>query len=190
MSIMYKLTRQDVAEKLKISTRSVDRYIKAWKLRAKKQGKIVYVKKSDVENFMWWWVAKQEVIIDTPKKEKKKTQKIAVNNEENVAWTLWAIYKDLKEEIQNKDQIIQSLAMRVWKAEEVAKNSVSLLDFKKWQYLLEESKWNLENEVTKLQHDKEKLKTELKYEKNSNVILIIFVVILLAIAWTIWFLKI
>jgi|TARA_Y100001960_G_C14570249_1_gene775477 excisionase family DNA binding protein len=46
---MYKYTRQEVAEKLNISTRSVDRYIKAGKLRAKKDGKVVYVKGSDVE---------------------------------------------------------------------------------------------------------------------------------------------
>jgi len=190
MSIMYKLTRQDVAEKLNISTRSVDRYIKAWKLRAKKDWKIVYVKKSDVENLMWWWASKQEVIIDTVKKENKKSKNISINSEENVAWTLWAIYNDLREEIKNKDQLIQVLSMRVWKAEEVAKNSVSLLDFKKWQYLLEESKWSLENNVRDLEHEKEKLKTELKYEKNSNIILIIFVLILLWIAWTIWFLKI
>jgi len=41
---MYKYTRQEAAKKLKISTRSVDRYIKAGKLRSQKDGKIVYVK--------------------------------------------------------------------------------------------------------------------------------------------------
>jgi DNA-binding transcriptional regulator LsrR (DeoR family) len=37
MSKMYNLTRQEVASKLNISTRSVDRYIKAKKLRAQKK---------------------------------------------------------------------------------------------------------------------------------------------------------
>jgi excisionase family DNA binding protein len=41
---MYKYTRQEAAELLGISTRSVDRYIKAGKLRSKKDGKIVYLK--------------------------------------------------------------------------------------------------------------------------------------------------
>jgi hypothetical protein len=44
---------------------------------------------------------------------------------------------------------------------------------------LEESKGGLEKEITDLVDEKEKLKTELKYEKNSNIILIIFVLILL-----------
>jgi excisionase family DNA binding protein len=41
---MYKYTRQEAADMLGISTRSVDRYIKSGKLRSKKDGKIVYVK--------------------------------------------------------------------------------------------------------------------------------------------------
>lgn len=189
---MYKLTRQEVADKLNISTRSVDRYIKAWKLRSKKDWKVVYVKDDDVLNLTWWSEIKQEVIMDkkTVDNNYSQSQKVATKSDENVAWTLWAIYKDLKEEIKNKDQIIQNLAIRVWTAEEVAKNSVSLLDFKKSQYLLEESKDNLNKELENVKLEKSKLLTELKYEKTTNIILIIFVLILLAIAWTIWFLKI
>jgi hypothetical protein len=39
----------------------------------------------------------------------------------------------------------------------VAKNSVSLLDFKKSQYLLEESKNGLNKEVDNLEKEREKL---------------------------------
>jgi len=187
---MYKLTRQEVADKLNISTRSVDRYIKAGKLRAKKDWKIVYVKQADVDNLIWWTEINQEVIVDKKNVANASSQKIRTKSEDNVAGTLWAIYKDLKEEIKNKDQLIQVLAMRVWKAEEVAKNSVSLLDFKKSQYLLVESKETLEKDLQNLATEKEKLKLELKYEKTSNIILIFFVIILLGIAWTIWFMEI
>lgn len=187
---MYKLTRQEVADKLNISTRSVDRYIKAWKLRAKKEWKVVYVKKSDVDHFLWWWEKKQEVIIEHKVINNNEEKKEVVKRDENVSTTLWTIYKDLKEEIGKKDQLIQTLAMRVGKAEEVAKNSVSLLDFKKSQYLLEESKEGLNKNLWELEKEKERLESELKYEKNSNIILIIFVVVLLLVAGTIWFMKI
>lgn len=188
---MYKLTRQEVADMLNISTRSVDRYINAWKLRSKKEWKIVYVHQADVDNFLWVWESRQEVIVE--KKQEYVEPVVETNisrSTENVSWTLWAIYKDLKEEIQKKDQIIQNLAMRVWKAEEIASNSVSLIDFKKSQYLLEESKDNLNKNLEELEREKEKLISELKYEKTSNIILIIFVIVLLAIAWTVWFLQI
>ena len=59
---MYTYTRQDVAELLWISTRSVDRYIKAWKLRSKKEWKIVYVNNEDVKNLWWTWEVKHEII--------------------------------------------------------------------------------------------------------------------------------
>lgn len=192
MSIMYKYTRQEVADKMWISTRSVDRYIKAWKLRAKKEWKVVYIKWSDVENLMWNWVKKQEVIVEPKIVENfnKTEEKNIVKNDENVSWTLWLIYKDLKKELIKKDEIIQNLSMRVWKAEEIAKNSVSLLDFKKSQYLLEESKTWLLKEVKLLEKEKEKLSSELKYEKTSNIILIIFVVVLLVLAGVLWFIQI
>ena len=187
---MYKLTRQEVADKLNISTRSVDRYIKSWKLRSKKEWKVVYVKKEDVVNLMWWWKSSQEVIVDNNVVKETPKNNIVQKSDDNVAGTLWAIYKDLKEEIQKKDQIIQNLAIRVWKSEEMAKNSVSLLDFKKSQYLLEESKENISKELTDLTNEKWRLETELKYEKTSNLILIIFVIILLIAAWIIWFMQI
>ena len=181
MSIMYKMTRQDVADKLNISTRSVDRYIKAWKLRSKKDWKVVYVNWADVDNLLWWWEVKQEVIVEKKinkpsSNSKNSSEKIVARQSENISWTLWSIYKDLKEEIQKKDHLIQTLAMRVWKSEEIAKNSVSLLDFKKSQYLLEESKENLHKEMWDLEKETTRLTTELKYEKNTNIILIVFLV--------------
>ena len=194
MSIMYKMTRQDVADKLNISTRSVDRYIKAWKLRSKKDWKVVYVNWTDVDNLLWWEV-KQEVIVEKKVNKpssniRNSSEKIVTRQIENISWTLWSIYKDLKEEIQKKDHLIQTLAMRVWKSEEVAKNSVSLLDFKKSQYLLEESKENLHKEMWDLEKETTRLTTELKYEKTTNIILIVFLVLLLAIVWIVWFMKI
>jgi hypothetical protein len=47
---------------------------------------------------------------------------------------------------------------------------------------LEESKGSLHKEIEDIEKEKNKLKRDLKYEKTTNVILIIFVVILLIIA--------
>jgi cytoskeletal protein RodZ len=64
------------------------------------------------------------------------------------------------------------------------------MEYKKSQFLLEESKSYLNREVEDLEKEKEKLKHDLKYEKNSNILLIIFVIILLVISAIIWFIKI
>jgi len=188
MSIMYKLTRQEAAKTLNISTRSVDRYIKAWKLRSKKDWKIVYVHSSDIDNMLGKWEKKQEVILEKVKNKEESTN--IVKNNDTANWTLNLIYKDLKKEIEKKDDIIRELSMRVWTAEEIAKNSISLMEYKKSQFLLEESKGYLNKEIDWLEKDNEKLKNDLKYEKNSNMLLVIFVIILLIIASVIWFIKI
>ncbi len=187
---MYKLTRQEVAEKLNISTRSVDRYIKSWKLRSKKEWKIVYVNDDDVNNLMWNSDVKQEVIVENKVIDKEPKTKSVAKSGENVAWTLWAIYKDLKEELQKKDELIQTLAMRVGKSEEVAKNSVSLLEFKKSQYLLEESKDSLSKEIENIEKEKIRLEGELKYEKKTNNLLTSFLIILLIAAVVVWFIQV
>jgi len=184
---MYQYTRQDVADKLNISTRSVDRYIKSWKLRAKKDGKVVYVKWSDIEAIISWSSVKQEVILPSNPVDEKSIQK---KTEHIVSWGLDSIYKDLRQEISKKDEIIQSLSLNLWRAEEISKNSVSLIEFKKSQFLLDESRWYLNKEIEDLKSSNDKLNWDLKYEKTSNILLIIFVIALLIISGTVWFMQI
>lgn len=188
---MYKYTRQEAAEMLNISTRSVDRYIKAGKLRSKKDGKIVYVKWSDVETLMTGGKTTQEVIVPNTQKESVASQSVATKDAHNESSAvLETVYHDLKTEIKQKDETILNLSQKLGRAEEIAKNSVSLIEFKKSQFLLEESKGYLNKEVDIIKNEKDKLADELKYEKTTNVILIVFVIVLIAMAATVWFLQI
>jgi hypothetical protein len=186
---MYKYTRQEAANFLKISTRSIDRYVKSWKLRAKKEWKIIYINAPDLENLKWWG-KKQEII------EKKSSFKITpLKKTENEVVTkntliLDEIYFDLKNEIREKDKVITELSIRLWQAEEIAKNSVSLIDYKKSQFLLEESRTNLNQAIIDLESDKEWLEKELKYQKVNNIIMLVALVVLFAIAGTLFLLKI
>lgn len=189
MSIMYKYTRQDVADRLNISTRSVDRYIKAGKLRAKKEWKVVFVKGSDVDAMLDGTPQNHEVIIENAQhvvveeKTVAKTSDVAPSNFEEV-------YKDLRSEIKQKDEVIQELSMRVGRAEEIAKNSVSLVEFKKSQFLLEESKNHMNISMEDMEKEKNDAQKELKYQKTNNVIMMIVLFVLLAIAGTIFFMNI
>ena len=190
---MYKYTRQEAAEILGISTRSIDRYIKSGKLRAKKEWKVVLVKSSDLENMNWWASKKQEILTDnnysTPRQNIKVESKW-IDLKEKLNASLDEVYTDLRTEIKDKDMLIRELSIRVWRSEEIAKNSVSLIDFKKSQFLLEESKSSLNQWLVDLEEDKKKLQWELKYQKTNNFILIIAIVVLFAIAGTIFVIKI
>lgn len=187
---MYTLTRQEVAEKLGISIRSVDRYIKSWKLRSKKNWKIIYVNSQDMKLLQSDWKQEHEVIIPKKIKEVQNEEEIEIVKAEispSNWWVLDLIYSDLREELKRKDELIQALSVQIGRSEEIAKSSISLSEFKKSQYLLEESKFYLSNEVDDLKKEKKHLEEKLRYEKTSNVILIVFTILLLFISTFIWF---
>ena len=199
---MYTITRQEAADQLNMSTRSIDRYIRAGKLRFKKDGKIIFINNQDIENIKGGAV-KHEVIIpekiENQKHSVPQTSSHTPSNENTTKLqnmvqeknsSLHAIYEDLRNEVRKKDDVIQGLAIRLGQAEEIAKNSISLVEFKKSQFLLEESKWYLSQEVDTLRTDNHKLSKDLKYEKSTNTIMIFFLIALLALTAIIWFVKI
>lgn len=197
---MYNYTRQDVADMLWISTRSVDRYIKSGKLRSKKDWKIVYVNDADVENLSWTWVSKQEIIEKTDYKETKKSQDYEVvtpvetkeievkSNFKNYA--LDKVYDDLRAEVKKKDEIIQDLSIKLWRADEIIRNSVSMIDFKRSQMLLEDSKTYMWSEINDLKSKNSSLEEKVKNNNITIIILAVFLIILLSIAWVLWFMNI
>ena len=197
---MYNYTRQDVADMLWISTRSVDRYIKSGKLRSKKDWKIVYVNDADVENLSWTWSSKQEIIEKTDYEETKKSQDYKVvtpvetkeievkSNFKNYA--LDKVYDDLRAEVKKKDEIIQDLSIKLWRADEIIRNSVSMIDFKRSQMLLEDSKTYMWSEINDLKSKNSSLEEKVKNNNITIIILAIFLIILLSIAWVLWFMNI
>lgn len=179
---MYTITRQDAAQALWVSTRSVDRYIKSWKLRSKKEGKIIYIHSKDIENISWISTDKKAEVIMPQEKthsyseskshfQQARTTSSEVMDAQSRA-TLEKIYLDLRWEIQTKDKAIQDLSIRLGQAQEIAKNSVSLVEFKKSQFLLEESKGHIAHENSTLKDQAEELTQKLKYEKTTNIILL------------------
>ena len=131
---MYNITRQDAADSLWISTRSVDRYIKSWKLRAKKEWKTILINSFDLENINKWPKKKQEIITPNRTENQSFNNKPINTNEVNF------IYNDLKNIIKDKDLKIEELSVKLGKAEEIVKSSISMIEFKKSQYLLSQSK--------------------------------------------------
>jgi cytoskeletal protein RodZ len=74
--------------------------------------------------------------------------------------------------------------------EEIVKNSISMLEFKKTQFLLEESKNSLNSDLENTKKELENKKIQLKEEKKLNYILIITTIILFIVLVLIWTIKI
>jgi len=161
---MYDITREKASEILNLSTRSIDRYIKSWKLRSIKKWKIVYINNEDVENLSKKPNNKQVIIT------KNKDNDINQNNdlykkidESNIL----KIYDSIKNQIKEKDSEIMNLNKKIWSMEEIIKNSIPIIEFKKSQFLLEESNNTLN---IKIQNAKKHI-DELK-KKNDEISLI------------------
>lgn len=189
---MYKITREEAANMLGISTRSIDRYIKSWKLRSKKEWKIVYINEEDINNFLWIWNKKQEVIIWDVNVVKESHEEVVVNKSlsKNIDNSFWEIFDKMRFEIKLKDEEIKDLSMKIWKMEEIVKNSISMIEFKKTQFLLEESKNSLNSDLENTKKELENKSQALKEEKKLNYILIIITVILFVVLVMIWVIKI
>lgn len=187
---MYKITREEAAQMMNISTRSIDRYIRAWKLRSKKDGKIVYIHEDDINNFLWIGNKKQEVIIGNSISREEKHSEEKVHTPAKIDETFWVIFDKLRFEIKLKDEEIKDLSIKVWKMEEVVKNSISMLEFKKNQFLLEESKNSLHSELENTKKELENKSNTLKEEKKLNSILIITTIILFIVLVVVWMIKI
>lgn len=197
---MYNLTREEASLILEISVRSVDRYIKSWKLRSKKDWKKVLINTEDVEILKSWWNKnKQEIITpesnnksskispDINSKEIKNIEKVDNSNTNNA---LDNIYNDLKNEIDEKNNIITELSFKLWKLEEIAKNSITLAEHNKNQFLLEESKQEIEEQLSNKNKENIVLKKKFKDEKYANLILIIISLVLFVILAFVWYSKI
>lgn len=183
---MYTITREQASELLGISTRSIDRYIKWGKLRSQKNGKIVYINKQDIDNLTGDGKNKHEIIIKDIKSSQETQTKPIVNN------THWInmIFDSLKREIKKKDEEINELHNKIGKMEEVVKNSISLVEFKKTQFLLEESRVSLSQELETTKKDLEKSTQQLQSEKNANIILLSMAFFLLLLVIIVWLIKI
>lgn len=179
---MYTITRDQAAEILNISTRSIDRYIKSWKIRAIKEGKIVFIHSQDIDNLSWNVSQNQEIIL--PNQIPQKTQEVERNED-----TL-TIFWYLQEDLAKKDEEIKSLHKQIGQMEEVLKNSISLIEFKKNQFLLEDSKNALHSEVEVLKKEILLQKNFLKEEKKLTYILLWISSLLFLLLFVIWFVKI
>jgi hypothetical protein len=191
---VYNINRQDAANILWISTRSIDRYIKSWKIRAKKDWKIVLVNSADVNILNSDSKVTHKIIVsdsdstNTEIKTNSKSSSVVKKDEyEKVLTTFEKMYSGFREEVKQKDEKIQELSIKLWRAEQQKNDSVNLMEYKKVQFLSEQSKNELSEKLEKEVSLKQKSIDELKYEKNTNKLLIVFIVVLFVISGYIFF---
>jgi excisionase family DNA binding protein len=184
--VSYTHTREEAADILEISTRTLDRYVKSGKLRSKRKGKKIFIHDEDVRTMMG---SEPELIRAT---DSVKTEDIVffedVVQEESgfrrkpVMVDYRDLYEDAMSRIAEKDRVIQDLSYRAGHAESELKNSISMIEYKKATFLLESAKSKTEEEKKQYETEITKLKTESDRNKVTLYILVVLVLLLVVVS--------
>jgi predicted RNase H-like nuclease (RuvC/YqgF family) len=100
------------------------------------------------------------------------------------------IYNDLKKIIEDKDKKIENLTYTLAKVEENLKNSITMVEFKKSQFLLEQSRESLEKDLEMEKKKNEDLEVKIKKENKMSMIFISVSIISIILLFVVWFIKV
>jgi len=182
-NMTYNLTREQAAEILWISTRTLDRRIRKWLLSHEKRSNKVYLSEEEVRNYNNHKEV-ESVVIETSTSSSSNNIAKPINTDEIIAklgkhmdesmGKFIEILQEKDKKLEEKNQIIFALQNRVWELESKLKNTVALP-------MYQEEKQELILEKENLKVEKQQLEEELKKEKIKNIAIIALVVILVII---------
>ncbi|EKE28013.1 MAG: hypothetical protein ACD_3C00111G0030 [uncultured bacterium (gcode 4)] len=182
---MYSIDREQAAKELNMSTRTIDRYIRAWKIRSQKRWKKVFLHDQDIKIFKTWWIQEDYEIIEPASEVIFDTWFVtkAIDSTRNYK----NLYEDTQKIIEKKDEIIKDISYRLGKAEVELKNSIPMLEYKKTTFLLESSNNKIAEEKKEMNDNLENLKEKVRNQELINIMLIAIFSIMLIVVFFVWF---
>lgn len=187
----FSIDRAFAAQRLGVSTRTIDRHIQLGRIRTRRIGKRMFLEEDDVEHLRDLDPARREetyeVVQDTPKKQNTmKESEIIVQSIDNQAITEFTrLYDDAQRIIAKKDEIIQDLSYRLGRSDTELKNSISMIEYKNATFLLESAK-------TKNNEDRDTLSSKISHmekeiNKRNSAIIALAILFVLVLAFSIVF---
>lgn len=183
MNKTYSFTREKAAKILNISTRTIDRYIKAWKLSYKKVANKVLLAKEELDSLqndfsMLHQEISTEIVnnasnsntIATPTKSNQSNDAIDQKIDKFIL-----VFKEKDKMLEEKNKVIFVLQQRVTELETKIQHMVALPDFNKEKQEAIVEKQKLEERISQL-------KWAIKNEKLKNLIFIWLSVIFVVVA--------
>ena len=186
----YWITREKAAIELWVSTRTIDRYVKGWKLSYKKVANKVLLAKEEIE------ALKNEVSVlhhevtselvsevssdSSAESTTSRSQGMAVRADidqaiEEKIDKFMLIFKEKDKMIEEKNKVIFMLQQRIWELETKIQTMVALPDYnrEKQEAIIEKQK--LEERISKL-------KEAVRAEKVKNFVVMLFSLVFIWIA--------
>lgn len=177
----YTITRTQAASLLWVSTRTIDRYVKSWKLSYKKIANKVILNEEELKILQNEFSSlRQEISTELLWEKDERT--ISVKPVSDLATLdekldkFYLIFQEKDKQIDEKNKIIFMLQQRIGELEAKIQTMIALPDYNKEKQQAIEEKRILEEKLAKL-------KSRVKEQETKTYIVIIFAIILIIVAW-------
>lgn len=191
----FAIDRVEAAQRLGVSTRTIDRHIQANRIRTRRIGKKMFLEDTDVETLRMMDPSRREedyiVIMDKDDDEDEDISSDIYSHElvhpstrQNLP-DFTRFFEETQAVITKKDEIIQDLSYRLGKSETELQNSIPLVEYKKATYLLESAKTKGDEDTKWLSEKVTTLEKEII--KRNSMILGLTILFILVLAFSVVF---
>lgn len=202
----YKLSREAASGILDVSTRTVDRYIKAGKLSTRLAEGRIWLNEDEILDFKKGRESRHEVDKDdvstshlSSGHEVDKVDNVEVVGQEiiekmstqkkvskDTTDTFKRLYEELKEELKEKQERLEVANYRVGQLEAQVRNSIPMLDYRRESYERKKIEDDLNKKLEESTGVIRSLSLRIKYEKFGKRVYVIALLIVLALQ-PLWF---
>lgn len=189
MAALFTVTREQAALDLGISTRTIDRYIRSWKLSYKKVANKILLNDNDIsilkQDFdMLHKKSSSELVSEWSLSSNKPSQAIALNSshlekviDEKID-KFFLVFQEKDRMLEEKNKVIFMLQQRVGELENKIQTMVALPDYNEQKQLATIEKTKLEDKI-------KQLSTAVRGEKTKNYIFltVMLVAIVFGVFW-------
>lgn len=204
MRKIYNLSRESAGRLLKVSIRTLDRYIRSKKLSTQIVDGRIWLNKEELESLR---AGKNKVIkIDSVD---MSTPEMSIDNNvdtvdnftafrpdrkirpQNQSETYKNLYGELKQELEEKQGRLEIANYRVGQLEAQIKNCIPMLEYHREKYETKKAEDELKNKLNESDNLIKRLSLSIKYEKFSKRIFLIILLIILALQplWLLFYFK-
>lgn len=195
----FNIDRKAASKLLKVSIRTVDRYVKSKKLSTRLIDGRVWLDKSEIEGFKLKKMRPTRVDkndMSTPRMsidvDVDKVDNIDIIDQENVDFvstrikkrkrpssTYKKLYSELKQELREKQERLEIANYRVGQLEAQVRTSIPMLEYHRENALKRQKETELKQEISKKDQVLQTLARQIRFEKfNKRIFLIILLVVL------------
>jgi len=186
MSTTY-VDRDEASAILKVSTRTIDRYVRKFRFKTRKDGRRILIKREDVDRVIQEHVGQyMDINLDNKKSvdnasniEVKDVKVESTKKSEKDEGVYKNLYTEVKVELKERQDRLDAATYRVGQLESQVKNMVPLLDFSRKEKELKEARSAIEQKELEKAQAVSKMEDKLKTERIAKWIYLSLVGMLL-----------